>query len=96
MQYLRPPASRGPSADTCPRWLSPWLDRTSVLAAPRLSSACSSIFSFSTGFVKLGHPQSLPNLSSDEKNGFARCDVDIETRLFEVPISGLPASVCQT
>src|SRR6185437_807077 len=38
MQYRRPPASRGPSLKTWPKWLSAFEERTSVRAMPRLLS----------------------------------------------------------
>ena len=69
MQYRRPPASRGPSGNTCPRCELLSVERTSVLSRPWLRSRCSLTDCWSMGRVKLGQPQPESNLSLDENNG---------------------------
>ena len=53
----RPPRSAGPFGKTWPRWLSPWVDLTSVLIIPWEVSRNSLMFAETIGVVKLGHPQ---------------------------------------
>src|SRR3546814_18603052 len=67
MQYRRPPRAGGPSGNTWPRWLSPWVERTSVLIIPCAVSRNSRTWADSIGLVKLGQPQWASNLS-DEAN----------------------------
>ena len=54
---------------TWPRWLSPWVDLTSVLFIPWEVSRNSFMFAETIGLVKLGHPQPDSNLSDDAKRG---------------------------
>src|ERR1043166_10341373 len=69
MQYRSPPRSRGPSSKTCPRWLSPNLDRTSVRIMPCDISRNSRTFVWLIGLVKLGQPQPDSYLSEDANSG---------------------------
>jgi len=55
-QY-RNPLGSGPSGNTCPRWLSHVLHRTSTLIIPNESSFIYWMAFSSIGCVKLGHPE---------------------------------------
>ena len=68
MQY-RSPVGRGPSGNTCPRCESPCLLRSSTLTMPWLSSLFSTMFSSTSGLVKLGQPVPESNLSVEAKRG---------------------------
>src|SRR3546814_9746928 len=57
MQYRSPPISRGPSSNTCPRWLSPCTERTSVRIIPCDESRTSLTCAGTIGVLKLGQPQ---------------------------------------
>src|SRR5690606_19782970 len=69
MQYRRPPRALGPSLNTCPRWASPALLRTSVRRIPKELSLFSSINASSMGLEKLGQPHPESNLSVDTNSG---------------------------
>jgi hypothetical protein len=69
IQYLNHQRSFGQSLKTCQRCESEEFEITSVLLIKSLSSSFSSINSSSKGFVKLGHPQLLSNLSFEENKG---------------------------
>lgn len=68
MQYLNP-VGAGPSLNTCPRCELAFLPRTSVRCMPWALSTFSSIESFLSGLVKLGHPVPDLNLSFELKSG---------------------------
>jgi hypothetical protein len=69
IQYLIHPDSFGPSSNTCQRCQFDVLLFTSVLLIPNLVSVWSSTIDRSIGFVKLGRPVPLSNLSVEEKRG---------------------------
>src|SRR5918997_4667559 len=56
MHHRRPPASRGPSSKTWPRWEPQRAQRASVRIIPCERSSTSSTASGETVSVKLGHP----------------------------------------
>ena len=47
----------GPSSTTWSKWVSPWVERTSVRTIPSQASLSLPILAGSIGFVKLGQPQ---------------------------------------
>src|SRR3989338_3276500 len=66
MQYRFPPASLGPSSNTCPKWLLQFLQYTSVRCMPWLSSDLVPTFSATAGSVNDGQPEPESNFLSDE------------------------------
>src|SRR3546814_4736878 len=69
MQYRSPPVSRGPSSNTCPRWLSPCTERTSVRIIPCDESRTPLTCAGTIGVLKLGQPQPDPNFDDDANSG---------------------------
>lgn len=68
MQY-RSPEGGGPSVKTCPRCESPWRLRTSVRVEKNRLSSRVTMFSGTSGLVKLGQPVPESNLSRELKSG---------------------------
>src|SRR3954467_508834 len=68
MQYRRPPASRGPSSNTWPRWPPQRLQTTSERIIPCEKSPLTSTASAPAGSVKLGQPDPESNFVSDENS----------------------------
>ena len=68
MQYRMPPASRGPSSNTWPRWPPQLRQITSVRSMPHERSSRSSTASATAGSVKLGQPVPESNFVSDENS----------------------------
>src|SRR3546814_588862 len=69
MQDRSPPVSRGPSSNTCPRWLSPCTERTSVRIFPCDESRTSLTCAGTIGVLKLGQPQPDSNFDDDANSG---------------------------
>ena len=89
MQYRSPPSAFGPSVNTCPRWLSPCAERTSVRIIrwekSRFSTTC-------WGRSALDRPgEARPTGAAVElvdrcEQRFAGDDVDVDAGLVVVPV----------
>ena len=86
MQYRRPPASLGPSGNTCPRWLSPCVERTSVRTIPKLLSVCLHDILWIDRTREARPAGAAVEFVGRQEQRLTRDDVDIEPGLFVVPI----------